>query len=591
MASTLQDVLLRVKEGADIVQIVGQYVPLKRAGSKYLGVCPFHNDRHPSMNVNPRMGIYKCFACGAGGDAIKFVQEFERVGFVEALRLVAAKAGIAIPEGLAFGDKEGSDKTAAVVQANQIALQVYVESLDKNPAMTEYLKERGLNRETVKHFQIGYAPESPDVILQRAQAKQVPTAAFVEAGILGESGGRVFDRFAGRLMFPIFNLSGRVIAFGGRIPPGKDGPKYINSPESPLYQKSRVLYGFNFARQAIDHSGEAVIVEGYMDLVSLWQAGVHNAVAVCGTALTQEHAKTLTRFARKVYLFFDGDVAGRNAVRRSLEPLLTQGVEIRVPVLPESEDPDSYMRKNSLETLQALFASAEDLPDFLMKGGMRSRGKTVETLSPEEKDAMLKEASEVLKHNPSVEVREEHLQNLRKRLGLRPAVTRAQPFRSVGNAGPSSGPGGSLAPTARVPGLFLPGATLSVRSEAVREWQLLQLLLSYPDLVRSAAEKMDLGWFSDERVRDLFDHALALLAEKGELSLREFRERVPDSLQEALASLEIAEGDPPDRIARLLADCAAAVESRYLRESLGTAAPEQHAGIKKRIQELNTKKP
>src|SRR5580698_8531871 len=135
MASTLQDVLLRVKEGADIVQIVGQYVPLKRAGSKYLGVCPFHNDRHPSMNVNPRMGIYKCFACGAGGDAIKFVQEFERVGFVEALRLVAAKAGIAIPEGLAFGDKDGGDKTAAVVQANQIALQVYVESLDKNPAM------------------------------------------------------------------------------------------------------------------------------------------------------------------------------------------------------------------------------------------------------------------------------------------------------------------------------------------------------------------------------------------------------------------------------------------------------------------------
>ncbi len=415
MASTLQDVLLRVKESADIVQIVGQYVPLKRAGSKYLGVCPFHNDRHPSMNVNPRMGIYKCFACGAGGDAIKFVQEFERVGFVEALRLVAAKAGIPIPENLAMGDKEGADKTAAVVQANQIAQQVYVESLEKNPALLEYLKERGLNRETVKHFQIGHAPETSDLIQQRAQAKQVPMAAFIEAGILGEAaGGRVFDRFSGRLMFPIFNLSGRVIAFGGRIPPGREGPKYINTPESPLYQKSRVLYGFNFARQAIDQSGEAVIVEGYMDLVSLWQAGVHNAVAVCGTALTAEHAKTLARFAKKVYLFFDGDVAGRNAVRRSLEPLLAQGVEIRVPVLPESEDPDSYVRKNSLEALQALFADSDDLPAFWV----RSHGKAADALSPEEKDALLREATEVLKHNPSVEVREEHLQNLRKRLGL-----------------------------------------------------------------------------------------------------------------------------------------------------------------------------
>ena len=582
MASSLQDVLLRVKEGADIVQIVGQYVPLKRSGSRYLGMCPFHNDRHPSMNVNPRMGIYKCFACGAGGDAIKFVQEFERVGFVEALRLVAAKAGIAIPENLALSDKGDSDKTALVVQANQIALQVYVESLEKSQQTLDYLQERGLNRETIKHFQIGYAPESSDLILQRAAAKKIPKEAFVEAGILGEAtGGRIFDRFAGRLMFPIFNLSSRVIGFGGRIPPGREGPKYINTPESPIYSKSRVLYGFNFARQAIDQSGEAVIVEGYMDLVSLWQAGVHNVVAVCGTALTKEHAQSLMRFAKKVYLFFDGDSAGRQAVRRSLEPLLAQGVEVRVPVLPLSEDPDSFVKKNPPEALQSLFASAEDLPSFLI----RDHGKPVESLSPEEKDVLVKSAAEVLSHNPSVEVREAHLQNLRKMLGLRAAPARMTTTRAF-NTSPTM-------TASKSPGLLVPGATLNPppRSDALREWQLLQIFLSYPRETESAVEAVELDWFSDERVRELFDLAITLWMEKRDVPLRDLNELAPEKLHDALASLEILEGDDPEKIGKLLADYLAAVEDNYLgKELLSATTMERHLEIKKRRQALLARK-
>src|SRR5690606_18415506 len=315
-----------------------------------------------------------------GGDAIKFVQEFEKIGFVEALRQVAAKAGVAVPENFAAGRKEDGDRTAGVLAANQIALQVYVETLEKSPQWLKYLEERGLTRETIRHFQIGCAPEQPDRIRQLAEAKKVPGKAFVEAGILGVAGGgRVYDRFGGRLVFPIFNLSGRVIAFGGRIAPGREGPKYVNTPESPLYHKGRVLYGFNVARQAIDQAGEAVVVEGYMDLVSLWQAGVKNAVAVCGTALTKEHAQALSRFARKVHLFFDGDAAGRTAVRRSLEPLLAQGVEVRVPALPASEDPDSFVKGNPPEALKALFDAADDLPGFLV----RATGKPVDALSPE----------------------------------------------------------------------------------------------------------------------------------------------------------------------------------------------------------------
>ncbi len=574
--ASFQDVLLKVKEGADIVSIIGQYVSLKRAGARYVAVCPFHNDRHPSMNVNPRMGIYKCFACGAGGDVIKFVQEFEKIGFIEALKQVAAKSGIAIPETFAAGNKENSDKTAAVLEANRIALQVYVENLPKSPEALKYLESRGLDRETVKQFQIGVAPQAPDRIRQLAEAKKVPGRAFVDAGILGvAAGGRIYDRFAGRLIFPIFNLSGRVIAFGGRIAPGREGPKYINTPESPLYHKGRVLYGFHSARQAVDQSGEVVVVEGYMDLVSLWQAGIRNAVAVCGTALTKEHAQMLSRFARKVFLFFDGDAAGRTAVRRSLGPLLEQGMEVRVPVLPADADPDSFVRANSVESVRMLFDAADDLPGFLV----RATGKVPEALSPEEKDGLVREASGLLAGHPSPTVREEHLRSLRERLGLRAGRSAAARIAAAP----------SVLTGADALGLFVPGTSLAVRGEDKPEWQLLQLFVSFPAETAAAAMAVNLDWFRDDRVRDLVDCIQALLTEGRPLDLRELAERTPESLADALASLEIEEGGDSQKVRRRLDDYVVALELRHLRRQLARARSlAETVELKKRIQALNS---
>ncbi len=579
MSTSFQDVLLKVKEGADIVQIVGQYVSLKRAGSRYVGVCPFHNDRSPSMNVNPSMGIYKCFACGAGGDAIKFVQEFEKLGFIEALRLVASKAGITIPDNIGAGDKSGSEQTAAVIQANQIALQVYTETYEKTPVWQKYVEERGLSKETVKHFQIGCAPENPDRIRSLAGAKKIPEQAFGEAGILGmAAGGRVYDRFGGRLIFPIFNLSGRVIAFGGRIAPGREGAKYINTPESPLYHKGRVLYGFNSARAAVDQSGEAVVVEGYMDLVTLWQFGVKNAVAVCGTALTKEHAAMLTRFAKKVFLFFDGDAAGRTAVRRSLEPLLAQGVEVRVPVLPGTEDPDSYARAHTPEELRALFDAADDLPGFLI----RATGKAVDDLSAEQKDGIVREATALLVGHPSVDVRESHLQSLRQRLGLKEA-RRNTPTPSV-RAGKPVVQDGLL-------GLFIPESQVVLRNEDKPEWQLLQLLLYHPTETAAATAELNLDWFFDDRVREIVDYMQALLMEGTTLELRVLAERVTDSLRDALASIvEPEKEEDSGRVLRKLSDYRTALELRYLKlQKLGASTPVQHLEIQKRINSLNGK--
>jgi DNA primase len=573
MSTSFQDVLLKVKEGADIVQIVGQYVSLKRAGSRYVGMCPFHNDRHPSMNVNPSMGIYKCFACGAGGDAIKFVQEFEKLGFIEALKLVASKAGIAIPENLGAGDKGGGEQTAAVVQANQIALQVYTETFEKSPVWQKYVAERGLARETVKHFQIGCAPDSPDRLIQIAEAKKIPGKAFAEAGIIGvAAGGRVYDRFGGRLIFPIFNLSGRVIAFGGRIAPGREGAKYINTPESPLYHKGRVLYGFNSARAAVDQSGEAVVVEGYMDLVTLWQFGVKNAVAVCGTALTKEHAQMLTRFAKKVFLFFDGDTAGRTAVRRSLEPLLAQGVEVRVPVLPGSEDPDSYARSHSPEELRALFDASDDLPGFLI----RATGKEPEALSAEQKDGLVREATALLVNHPSADVRESHLQSLRQRLGLK---------ASVRNAPAAPARTGKPVVQDGLLGLFVPESRVDLKNEDKPEWQLLQLLLYYPEETAATAAELNLDWFFDERVRDIVDMIQALLMEGSALELRILAERVPDALRDALASIvELEKESETSRALRKVGDFRDALELRFLkREKASARTLAQAVEIQKRI--------
>jgi len=578
-SSALQEALHRVKEGADIVQIVGQYLPLKRVGSRWLALCPFHNDRRPSLNVNPAIGIYKCFACGAGGDAIKFVQEYEKVGFAEAIRTVAAKAGITLPENLNFGEKGANDKFAASSEANQIALQVYVESLDKSTVALEYLKTRNLDRETVKHFQIGFAPESPDAILKRAQTKGISTASFIEAGILGDSNGRIYDRFAGRLIFPIFNLSGRVIAFGGRILPGKEGAKYVNSPESPLYHKGRILYGFNFARGPIDQSGEAVLVEGYMDLISLWQAGMKNVVAVCGTALTADHAVLLARFAQKALLFFDGDAPGRNAVRRSLEPLISHGVEIRVPALPAGEDPDSFVKSHTGEEMKNLFESADDLSAFLI----RSTGKSVAALSPEEKEALLKESGEMLKQAPSEIVRDGHAQKMRASLGLPPAPAKTVRVPTRGTPTVLAGTGGGT-------GLFVAGANTEVRSEAVPEWNLLQILLSYPESARVACESADLSWFSDERARHLFDHALAQIAESGGLDLRTLADRVSESLRDALTMVEIRSGDESGLVARWLEDYLGALELRFLQRELASSTTlMDRMEWQKRLQRFQTK--
>jgi DNA primase catalytic core len=602
VTSTLRDIILQVKENADIVGIIGQYVPLKKAGSRYVGLCPFHHDRSPSMNVTPQMGIYKCFACGAGGDVLKFVQEYEKLDFLDALKIVASRAGVNIPEHIAFSkDDADKGKSSQALAANQLACQLYQEELAASPEVLEYLAKRGISEETRKQFQLGLAPATPEKLLKRAAAKGIPDQAFMDAGILGETqGGRRYDRFGGRLIFPIWNLSGHVIGFGGRIlaaegaPKDVHQPKYVNSPESAFYHKSKVLYGLNFARNPMDKAGEAVIVEGYMDLLALWQAGIRNVVAVSGTALTKEHVHILGRFCRKAYLFLDGDEPGRKAVRRSLEPLLAQGIEVRVPVLPSPEDPDSFTRKFGGDKVRELFAQGEDIVAFLL----RSAHKPVDAMSPEEKDGLLQECLGLLQAMPSPIVREQHLEELRKKLGLkairvqvaRPSSRDARDGQGAPRAIAADG-GEERADLVAVFAGPIPGGR--PREEAFAEWQMLQALVSSPALAPSALDTLRLEWFQVDMVRDLVDHFLAYVEEAGVFAIKDFAGRLTQAQQEALGALRIAEGMDPAMEQKHFQDLSYALELRWLQRQAHRTAREKdmekHIEFKKRIRELQSK--
>ncbi|HKP96157.1 MAG TPA: DNA primase [Fibrobacteria bacterium] len=602
MPSSLRDIILQVKENADIVMIIGQYVPLKKAGARYLGLCPFHHDRSPSMNVTPQMGIYKCFACGAGGDVLKFVQEYEKLDFIDALKTVASRAGVAIPENILFSkDDEDKGKAGQALAANQLACQLYQEELADTPEILAYIAGRGINEDTRKHFQVGYAPQSADKLLKRAAAKGIPNQALLDAGILGRTeGGRVYDRFSGRLIFPIWNMSGHVIGFGGRIlaaanaPKDVHQPKYVNSPESAFYHKSKVLYGLNFARNGMDKAGEAVIVEGYMDLLALWQAGIRNAVAVSGTALTKDHVQILSRFARKVFLFLDGDEPGRKAVRRSLEPLLAQGLEVKVPVLPAEEDPDSFARKFGGEKVKELFGQSEDIVGFLL----RSAAKPMDAMSPEEKQGLLQDCLALLQTMPSPNVRDQYLDELRKKLGLRsmqgfglgqtarpaykPPVPDSAPLAKAADAGVEK------ADMVAVFSGAVPGGR--PRDEALAEWQLLQLLISSPAMSLAALDAVKLDWLQVDAVRDLVDHLLAFVEERGSFAIKEFLERLSKEQQDVVAGMRMLDGRDAAQERKHFAGILYALELRHLQKRLTLEKDlAKHMELKKSISELQSK--
>jgi len=340
----------QVKAQVDIVRIVGEYVKLRRIGARYLGLCPFHTEKTPSFNVNPNIGIYKCFGCGVGGDVIKFVQEIESLTFWEALKSLAERNGIPIPERRERPDAD-SELRSAVFEMYQQTAQWYAQNLFGNPGADarEYLQRRGLNSTVAEQFLLGFSENGWDTLAKRFGKRYGP-AEMDASGLFGkrEDGG-YYDKFRGRLMFPIQNEQGKVIGFGGRALKAEDEPKYLNSPETPIYKKSMVLYNLHRAKEAIRKGDRTVLVEGYMDVIGVFVAGVKNVVASCGTALTSAQIRGMKRHSENIVVNFDPDNAGANATERSVELLINEGMHMRVLELEAGLDPDEFIKKYGAE--------------------------------------------------------------------------------------------------------------------------------------------------------------------------------------------------------------------------------------------------
>jgi DNA primase len=361
----------RVKQQADIVRVVGEYVRLKKAGKDFSGLCPFHQEKTPSFTVSPIKQIFYCFGCGKGGDIFNFVMEMERCEFPDALRLVAEKCGISIPKPKPSSPAERTQSSvrATLVEMHREAQTFFVNQLQgtaEGKLARAYLEDRGLDKTTMDRFGIGYAPSGGDVLLRHLKGKYAEKL-LAESGLVSrdQSSSRMFDRFRRRITFPIANESGKVVAFGCRAL-GDDQPKYLNSPETPIYSKSNVLYHLDRAKEALRRSDFAILVEGYMDAIAVARAGISNVVASCGTSLAEPQIKLLGRFTKRVIVNYDPDNAGQAATERSISILLEQDFEVRVLALPGKADPDKFIREQGPDAYTKLLKESPPYVDYLI---------------------------------------------------------------------------------------------------------------------------------------------------------------------------------------------------------------------------------
>jgi DNA primase len=345
--TTIQKILGRI----DIIDVVGSFIKLKKRGTNYLGLCPFHNEKTPSFTVSPAKEIYKCFGCGRSGNTISFVMEHEKYSYVEALKWLANRYNIEIEETFQTDEQRQQQQSAESLYiinsfAQQFFSKVLFETEEGQDIGLSYLKERGFREEIITRFQLGYSPEQRDAFTKEAIARQYSPELLIKTGLVANRNDQLMDNYRGRIIFPVHNHSGKILGFGARILKKNDkAPKYINTPENEIYIKSRILYGSYFARQAIDKADECLLVEGYTDVVSLHQAGIENVVASGGTSLTPDQLRLVKKYTNNLTIIYDGDAAGVKAALRGLDMALEEGLNVKLVLIPDNEDPDSYVNK------------------------------------------------------------------------------------------------------------------------------------------------------------------------------------------------------------------------------------------------------
>ncbi|MEE8574533.1 MAG: DNA primase [Thermodesulfobacteriota bacterium] len=469
-----QDKIDEVIERASIVQIVGEHIPLKKRGAGYQGLCPFHSEKTPSFTVSDEKRLFYCFGCHTGGNVISFLMKREGMDFPEAVKSLAQRFGVEIVEERGGGKSSSGAKSLkdALFEANSLASTFFYNELRKSTgvAARSYLKKRGIDKETAETFQIGFSPDSWDGLKNYLEKNKVSVEDGEKAGVLSRKGDRLFDRFRGRVLFPILNRNGKVIAFGGRGL-GDEEPKYLNSSDSPVFRKSEVLFGFSQARDAIRAEDAAIVCEGYFDQIALFSNGFKNTVATMGTALTTEHIRMLKMTCSKVYTIFDSDEAGEKAALRGLEKFISEDVPSRVIILPTGQDPDDYLTENGPEGMKKLIEDAVPLMEFFFS--VLLKRNDMET--PEGKRAFFDEVVPFLKTLKN-DAEKSHYVNMAAGMLRMKAETL---FNSLSTAGKER----------RVAPAPVKGAE-SVSAYSLTESTLLKVLLRHPELYEANAARV-----------------------------------------------------------------------------------------------------
>ncbi|OWV13087.1 DNA primase [Fibrobacter sp. UWH1] len=511
------EILNDLRSRVDIAQVIENFIPLKRSGNgNYMGRCPFHDDRSPSMNVNPTLGIYKCFACNAGGNVFKFVQEHEKIDFIAAVEWVANFAGYALPQQEKNENAEVSEERAMVRKLNELACQWFESQLSMSQKALEYLANRHITEETRKLFHIGYAPDGREGFIGYAVKNGFSPLDCVKAGLAVErENGGVSDKFRDRLMIAIQNQSGIVVAFGGRDLSGNSPAKYMNSPESATYHKSDILFGFNHSRVSIAKEKSVIIVEGYFDLMSLYQGGVTNVVAASGTALTENHANILSRYAKTAYLVFDGDAAGKKATLRSLEIVLPKGIAPRVFALSRPDgtkiDPDNFVNEQGPDAFRQALTQAEDWLNYLaMERNPRS---------PEERAEFVSYVKSLVKSIDDRELQNQYLKLISERYNTDRSLAHV---KSIKPAYKAPRPVASSNSQDEVIPQLEQEASIDWAMIPPMEVRFANLILRNPTLMDRAAEYFDMDWatsgiqlFESRVVEDFVSSTVAIYLESG----------------------------------------------------------------------------
>jgi len=530
-----QDTLERIRAANEIVDVIGGYVPLKRAGANFTALCPFHKEKTPSFNVNPQKQIFHCFGCHKGGDVFTFVKEYENIGFMDAVRRLAERAKIPIELDATPGAQEARHIKDQLLQIHEQITQRWQNALGSEASgqlARDYLAKRGVSGEAMQLFRLGAAPDSWDDTVNWAKSKGHDLAIIEKAGLIirREGADGYYDRFRGRLMFPICDEQGRVIGFSGRVISGdQKTAKYVNSPETPIFTKSKVFFGLDKSKRAILDAGFAIVCEGQLDLIASFMAGVQNIVAPQGTAFTDQHARIIKRYVDEVVLCFDSDNAGQNAAVRSLDSLLASGLAVRVAVVAAPHDPDSYIKANGGEAFRNLIAGAEGFFDYFL--GRLCATNDIST--DKGRLAVLRAMAEAVNKTGNVVLIDKHAQKTALRLGVTADAVRAE-FRKN--------------PTIQPPPAtedFDP--TDETESQTVRpathELWLLKIVLKHESGLTWLEGHLDPEWIQHATVKEIVSRCLATHAQGSWLGLAPFL----DDFESAEARGLITEGAAEER--------------------------------------------